>query len=59
MNMAPFIAMMVLRARETSLEAGQTRYKAYFVKTAIYLQFKADVDAILYAEGKEDCIVTV
>ena len=59
MNMAPFIAMMIMKAREISLEAGQTRYKAYFVKTAIYVQFKADVEAILYAEGKEDCIVTV
>ena len=59
MNMAPFIAMMIMRARETSLDAGQARYRAYFVNTAIYLRFKLDVDTILTTEDKEDCIVTV
>ena len=57
MNMAPFIAMMVMKARKTSLEAGQTRYRAYFMNTVLYLAYKADTDTILQAEGYEDCIV--
>ena len=57
MNMAPFIAMMIMKARKSSLEEGQARYRAYFVNTALYLAYKADTDTILQAEGKEDCIV--
>lgn len=56
MNMAPFIAMMVIRAKNTSLEEAQARYKAYFVNTTLYLAYKADTDTILQAEGHEDCI---
>jgi hypothetical protein len=56
--MAPFIAMMVIKARKTSLEAGQARYRAYFVNTTLYLAYKADTDTILQSEGYEDCIVS-
>ena len=56
MTMAPFIAMMVIRAKNTSLEEAQARYKAYFVNTTLYLAYKADTDTILQAEGHEDCI---
>ena len=59
MEMSPFIARMILKVRKDSLEAGQARYRAYFVNTSIYEKYKEDVDTILATEGFEDCIVTV
>ena len=56
--MPEFIANRVLEAREVSLANGQAKYRAYFVKLKIYARYKAAVDAILTAEGAEDCIVT-
>ena len=58
MNMSPFISIMIMKAREKSLEEGQAKYRAYFVNTRIYAKYQADVDTILQTEGKEDCIVT-
>lgn len=56
--MIPFIAGRIELARETSLEAGRAKYKAYFVNTKIYVKrYKADVDALLIQDGYEDCIV--
>lgn len=57
--MINFIAGRIELARETSLEAGQTKYRAYFVNTSLYLSYKAEVDAILIQDGYSDCIVTV
>lgn len=59
MDMAPFIAMMIIKARKTSLEAGQEKYRAYFINTKLYAQFQEDVNTILETEGHGDCIVTV
>lgn len=56
--MAPFIAIMIMKSREKSLEEGQTNYRAYFINTKLYVRFQADVDTILETEGKADCIVT-
>lgn len=56
--MSTFIARMIISAREESLTKGQAKYRAYFVNLKIYNRYKADVDAILIAEGCDDCIVT-
>lgn len=56
--MAEFIANRIIDARAESLTDGQAKYRAYFVKLKIYARYKASVDAILVAEGAEDCIVT-
>ena len=55
--MVTFIAGRIELARKTSLEAGQAKYRAYFVSTTLYLDFKPDVDTFLTTDGKEDCIV--
>ena len=55
--MAPFIARMIIKAANKSLEQGQAKYRAYFVKTHIYADYHADVDTILTTDGYEDCIV--
>ncbi len=56
--MAEFIANRIIDAREISLANGQAKYRAYFVNLKIYARYKAAVDAILVAEGADDCIVT-
>jgi hypothetical protein len=56
--MITFIAGRIIEARKISLEAGQTKYKAYFVNTNLYSKYKADVDVILIQDGYGDCIVT-
>lgn len=55
--MITFIAQRIELEREKSLEAGQAKYRAYFVNTTLYLKWKADVDAILIQDGYGDCIV--
>lgn len=59
MNMAPFIALVIMQAKDAGgVQAGQDKYKAYFVNTRLYLRFKPDVDTILQTDGYGDCIVT-
>jgi hypothetical protein len=55
--MTTFIAQRIELARETSLEAGQAKYKAFFVNTKIYEKWRLDVESILKVDGYEDCIV--
>lgn len=55
--MSTFIAKQIIKQAQKSLEAGQNKYRAYFVKTKIYEDWRADVDSILTVEGYEDCIV--
>jgi hypothetical protein len=57
-KMAEFIASRIIKARQTSLEAGQTKYRAYFINTTLYADWKNDVDTILTTDGYGDCIVT-
>lgn len=55
------IADKIMEERETSLEAGQEKYRAYFVKginAKLYKKYKAKVDAILIEKKCGDCIVT-
>ena len=56
--MATFIANQIMTARNTSVDAGQAKYRAYFVTLPYYKRYKNDVDAILVIEGCGDCIVT-
>ena len=56
--MAKVIANNIIKAAQTSLEAGQEKYRTYFVKYTWYKAYKADVDALLTAAGCKDCIVT-
>lgn len=56
--MATFIAQMVMKQADISLEAGQAKYRAYFVNTKLYTKWQADTNAILEAEGYGECIVT-
>ena len=55
--MAPFIARMIIKAANVSLEAGQAKYRAYFIRTQLYAAYKADVDTILTTDGYADVIV--
>jgi hypothetical protein len=64
--MVTFIANRIIKAANTSLEAGQEKYRVYFINTTLYLAYKADVDTILdttytpqYPDGYGACIVTV
>lgn len=59
MNMVTFIARMIKEQKENKgLEAGQNKYRAYFVKVKIYEKYRKDVEEILIVDGCEDCIVT-
>ena len=55
--MREFIAEMIKNARDESLEKGQAKYRAYFIKTTLWKRYKSDVDAILTVDGYADCIV--
>lgn len=56
--MAKVIADNIINAAKVSLEAGQEKYRAYFVKYTWYKAYKAAVDTRLTAAGYEKCIVT-
>jgi len=55
------IADKIMEARKESAEAGQEKYRAYFVKginAKLYKKYREKVNAILTAENCGDCIVT-
>lgn len=65
--MSTFIAQAIIKEANFSLERGQAKYRAYFIKIKIYARYKQEVDSILlttdnmnvnadYVYG--DCIVT-
>ena len=56
--MSRFIANMIQRDARISLEAGQEKYRAYFIRTSLYTPFKEATDAFLVAEGFADVIVS-
>ena len=58
MNMVTFISDRIMAAYDKSVEQGQDKYRAYFIRTKIYKRYKDEVDAILIQDGYEDCIVT-
>lgn len=57
-SMTTFIARMIMEQADRTTEAGQKKYKAYFVNTKLYGKWKADVDSILETDGYVDVIVT-
>lgn len=56
--MASYIARHIMTDADESLEAGQAKYRAYFVSRNTYAKFQPDVDEILELSGYGDCIVT-
>lgn len=56
--MEKVIADNIINAAKVSVEAGQAKYRTYFVKYTWYKAYKAGVDARLKAAGFESCIVT-
>lgn len=56
--MVTFIARMIKKQADISTERGQAKYRAYFIKTKLYENYREDVEVILRTDGYEDCIVT-
>ena len=56
--MVAFIARMIEKQAEISTEKGIEKYKAYFVKTRLYKNYREDVDTILRTDGYEDIIIS-
>ena len=52
-DMTTFIASRIMEEADKSVEAGQKKYRAYFVKTRLYKRWKDNVDTILKKEGWE------
>lgn len=57
MDMSTFIAERIMEQADRSIEAGQNKYRAYFVKTKLYEKWRNDVETILITDGYEECIV--
>lgn len=55
-NMATFIARMIMKEADKSTEEGQKKYRAYFVRTSLYKNWKEDVDTILKTDGYDEVI---
>ena len=55
------VTYVALKIKETHDKQGLTQaqalYRAFFISTAIYNRYKADVDTILTVDGYGDCIV--
>ena len=56
--MVTFIAKMIKRQADVSAEKGIAKYKAYFVKTRLYAEYRDDVDTILRTDGYDDVIIS-
>ena len=54
-DMTTFIASRIMEEADKSIEAGQKKYRAYFVKTRLYKRWKDNT--ILKTDGYEDVIV--
>ena len=55
--MITFIAGRIEKAADISTEKGIEKYKAYFVKTRLYKNYRDDVDTILRIDGYDSVIV--
>lgn len=56
--MAAYLVRIIMKEAEKSIEKGQAKYRALFIRINVYAKYKDDTDAILITEGYEDCIVT-
>ena len=52
-----FIVKQIEKARKISVEAGQAKYRAYFINTSRNASLKEDTEQMLIADGFGDCIV--
>lgn len=55
--MSAFIAKRIMMEADISTEKGIEKYKAYFVKTRLYKNYRDDVDTILRTDGYDSVIV--
>ena len=55
--MTTFIARMIMNEADKSVTLGQKKYRAYFINTKLYKNWKEDVDIILITDGYENIIV--
>lgn len=55
--MTTFIARRIMKEADKSTEAGQKKYRAYFVRTSLYKNWKEEVDTILKTDGYEEVVV--
>lgn len=55
--MITFIARMIENASKHSVINGQNKYRAYFIKTDLYEEYRNDVNAILEVDGYSNSIV--
>lgn len=58
MDMSTFIARRIMEQADKSVEAGQNKYRAYFVRIKIYEKWREEVESILVTDGYEECIVS-
>lgn len=56
--MDKFISRMIEESAQESIEAGQNKYRAYFINTKLYVKHQAKVDKKLIADGFKEVIVT-
>lgn len=56
--MSSFIAQQIIKQAKISTEKGKNKYRAYFIKTSIYMDWKEEVNSILELDGYADCIVS-
>ena len=56
--MVAFIARMIEKQAKISTEKGIAKYKAYFVNTRIYEDYRADVDTILITDGYDEIVIS-
>lgn len=54
--MVNFIKNQIIKQGKVSEEAGQAKYKAYFISTHLYEAYRLDVEKALIEEGYETCI---
>ena len=52
-----FIVKQIEKARKISMDAGQAKYRAYFINTSRNASLKEATDQMLIADGFGDCIV--
>lgn len=57
-DMTTFIAKRIMEQADKSVEAGQNKYRAYFVKIKIYEKWREEVESILVTDGYEECIIS-
>ncbi len=49
---------MIEKQAKISADKGIAKYKAYFVNTRIYEDYRADVDTILITDGYDEIVIS-